>query len=88
MPRWSAKTPVLAEAVDEPEVSGEAVKVVSGYFTGLVVFHSATVTLEDSTLCAPLRVTDPCDEGDLRHLFGLVVHNRVSIIDDLRGERR
>ena len=28
---------------------------------------------------------DPCD---LRHLFGLVVHNLVSMIDDLRGDRR
>ena len=78
----------LVEAVDGPEVSGEAVKVVSGYFTGLVVFHSATVTLEDNTLCAPLRVTVPCDEGDLRHLFGLLVHNLVSLIDDLHGESR
>ena len=31
---------------------------------------------------------DPCDKGDLRHLLGLVVHNLVSMIDDLRGDRR
>ena len=36
----------------------------------------------------PALAEDPCDEGDLRHLFGLVVHNLVSMIDDLRGERR
>ena len=113
------------------QVSGEAVKFVSGRFTGPFAFHSATVTLEDCTLCGHLRMTDsvvhlqalflvaiikrdvvwagspetlpmlatwsqsnlhlaedPCDEGDLRHLFGLVVHNLVSIIDNLRGERR
>ena len=40
------------------EVSGEAVKFVSGHFTGPVAFDSATVTLEDYTLCGPLRVTD------------------------------
>ena len=30
----------------------------------------------------------PSDEGDLRHLLGLVMHNLVPMIDDLRGERR
>ena len=40
------------------QVSGEAVKFVSGHFIGPVVFHSATTTLED-----------PCEKGDLRHLL-------------------
>ena len=35
--RLIVKTLVLAEAVDESEVGGEAVNVVSGYFAGLVV---------------------------------------------------
>ena len=59
------------------QVSSEAVKFVSGHFIGPLAFHSATTTLED-----------PCDKGDLRHLFGLMVQNLVSMIDDLRGERR
>ena len=51
--------PMGQDASDQVmQVSGEAVKFVSCYFTGPVAFHSATMTLEDCTLCGPLRVTD------------------------------
>ena len=46
-----------------------------GSLIGPLAFHSATTTLED-----------PCDKGDLRHLFGLMVQNLVSMTDDLRGD--